>query len=161
VKDKDEIVVVLSDRSKHTARLVGTAPKLDIALLQIDAPETDLHPLTFVHQMPSLNGAHQAVLKLDDEDPILICGSGIILLVRDDRSFDWYFYVDLRDPTVDDTSRILAVMDKSGTRTDQRIVDLLLNPHLKSCFSGDAMRVARCLREFVMEQTSDLDSIIS
>jgi S1-C subfamily serine protease len=46
VKDKDEIVVVLSDQSKHTARLVGTAPQLDIALLQIDVPEVNLVPLT-------------------------------------------------------------------------------------------------------------------
>lgn len=45
VKDKDEIVVGLSDQSKFTARLVGTAPQLDIALLQIDAPEDKLFSL--------------------------------------------------------------------------------------------------------------------
>ena len=42
VKDKDEIVVTLSNRKHFDARLVGTAPQLDIALLQIDASPQDL-----------------------------------------------------------------------------------------------------------------------
>jgi hypothetical protein len=96
----------------------------------------------FVHQMPSGREAYQAVLKLDDEDSRLIRGSGIILLIRQDGSPDWYFYVDLQDPNADDKGRILGVMDKAGTRTDQRIDDLLVNPHLGGCFSGDAKRIA-------------------
>ncbi len=42
VKDKDEIAVTLSNRKHYDARLVGTAPQLDIALLQIDATPADL-----------------------------------------------------------------------------------------------------------------------
>ena len=42
VKDKDEIAVTLSNHKRYNARLVGTAPQLDIALLQIDASPKDL-----------------------------------------------------------------------------------------------------------------------
>jgi|SRR5579871_814594 S1-C subfamily serine protease len=44
IKDKNEITVVLGSR-QLTARLVGTAPQLDIALLQVDAPKDELFPL--------------------------------------------------------------------------------------------------------------------
>jgi hypothetical protein len=101
----------------------------------------------FVHQMPSVKDAYQVVLKLDNEGPQLIVDSGIILLIRQDGSPDWYFYVDLKDPSAEDKGRILGVMDRAGTRTDQRIDDLLLNPHLGACFSGDAKRVADGLGE--------------
>ena len=60
-----------------------------------------------------------------DEDPRLIFGSGIILLIREDGLPDWYFYVNLEEPTTEDKGRILGVMDRAGTRTDQRIDDLL------------------------------------
>jgi uncharacterized protein YukJ len=103
----------------------------------------------FVHQMPSGREAYQAVLKLDDEDTRLIIGSGIILLIRQDGSTDWYFYVDLNDPNAEEKSRILGIMDKAGTRTDQRINDLLLNPHLGGCFSGDAKRIAEGLEQLL------------
>jgi putative serine protease PepD len=46
IKDRDEITVILPTRNRYDARLIGTAPQLDIALLQIDAPEADLYPLT-------------------------------------------------------------------------------------------------------------------
>lgn len=46
VKDKDEIAVTLTAGKHFAARLVGTAPQLDIALLQIDAPSEELFPLT-------------------------------------------------------------------------------------------------------------------
>lgn len=46
VKDKDEIAITLTNRKRFDARLVGTAPQLDIALLQIDAPPEDLFPLS-------------------------------------------------------------------------------------------------------------------
>ena len=78
----------------------------------------------FVHQMPSIKDAFQTVLKLNEEAPQLVCGSGIILLVRQDGSLDWYSYVDLNDPSGEDKSRILGVMDKAGTRTDRRVDDL-------------------------------------
>lgn len=42
VKDKDEIAVTLSNHKRYNARLIGTAPQLDIALLQIDASPQDL-----------------------------------------------------------------------------------------------------------------------
>jgi hypothetical protein len=103
----------------------------------------------FVHQMPSVRDAYQAVLKLEDEAPPLVCGLGIILLIRQDGSPDWYFYVDLNDPSGEDKSRILSVMDKTGTRTDRRIDDLLLNPHLEECFSGDAARIAAGLGQLL------------
>jgi S1-C subfamily serine protease len=45
IKDKDEITVILSNRHPFTARLLGTAPQLDIALLQLDAPKDELFPL--------------------------------------------------------------------------------------------------------------------
>jgi integrase/recombinase XerD len=96
----------------------------------------------FVHQMHGVKEAYQVVLTLDDENSRVIFGSGIILLILEDGSPDWYFYVDLRDPSSEDKCRILEVMDKAGTRTDQRIDDLLLNPHFGDCFSGDARRVA-------------------
>ena len=44
IKDKNEIIVVLNGR-QLTARLIGTAPQLDIALLQVDAPKDELSPL--------------------------------------------------------------------------------------------------------------------
>jgi hypothetical protein len=96
----------------------------------------------FVHQMPSVKYAYQAVLDVDGEANELVCGSGIILLIRKDGSPDWYFYVDLNDPGSEDMARILHTMDKDGTRTDQRIDDLLRNPHLAICFSGNAEQVA-------------------
>ena len=46
VKDKDEIAITLANRKSFDARLVGTAPQLDIALLQIDAIPEDLFPLS-------------------------------------------------------------------------------------------------------------------
>jgi hypothetical protein len=103
----------------------------------------------FVHQMPSVRDAYQAVLKLEDEAPQLVRGSGIILLIRQDGSPDWYFYVDLNDPSGEDKSRILSVMDKAGTRTDRRIDDLLLNPNFGGCFSGDAPRIAAGLGQLL------------
>ncbi|WP_158789470.1 hypothetical protein [Granulicella sp. L46] len=103
----------------------------------------------FVHQMPSVKAAYRVALELDDEAPRLIFGSGIILLIRQDGTPDWYFYVDLEDPRAEDKGRILGVMDRAGTRTDQRLDDLLLNPHLGACFSGDAKRVADGLGELV------------
>lgn len=45
IADKNEIVVVLSSGRRLDARLVGTAPNLDIALLQVDAPPEELFPL--------------------------------------------------------------------------------------------------------------------
>ncbi len=45
IKDKNEITVILSNRHEFTARLIGTAPHLDIALLQVDAPKDELFPL--------------------------------------------------------------------------------------------------------------------
>jgi hypothetical protein len=103
----------------------------------------------FVHQMPSVKEAFQVVLKLEKETSRLVRGAGIILLVRQDGSPDWYLYVDLRDASAEDKSRILGMMDKSGTRTDRRIDDLLLNPHFAGCFSGDAKRIAEGLGQLV------------
>jgi hypothetical protein len=105
--------------------------------------------IEFVQLMPSMKDAYQAVLDIDEENPILVAGSGIILLIRNDGCTDWYFYVDLRDPNAEDKGRILHMMDKSGTRTDQRINDLLLNPHFGGCFSGDATRIANGLRQLI------------
>ena len=45
IKDKDEITVILSNRHEFAARLLGTAPQLDVALLQVDAPKDELFPL--------------------------------------------------------------------------------------------------------------------
>jgi len=45
VKDMNEITVILGNRHEFAARLVGTAPQLDIALLQVDAPMDELFPL--------------------------------------------------------------------------------------------------------------------
>ena len=44
IKDRDEITVAIGTR-QVIARLIGTAPQLDIALLQIDVPKEDLSPL--------------------------------------------------------------------------------------------------------------------
>lgn len=44
IKDKDNITVVLNGK-QLTARLIGTAPQLDIALLQVEAPKDKLVPL--------------------------------------------------------------------------------------------------------------------
>ena len=96
----------------------------------------------FVHQMPSVKDAYQAVLDVEDEANDLVSGSGIVLLVSEDGLADWYFYVDLTDPSSEDKARILHVMDRKGTRTDQRINDVLRNPQFGGCFSGDAAQVA-------------------
>ncbi len=45
IKDKDEITVVLGT-GQVVARLVGTAPQLDIALLQVEANKDQLFPLS-------------------------------------------------------------------------------------------------------------------
>jgi S1-C subfamily serine protease len=45
IQDKNEIDVILSNGSRLSARLVGTAPRLDIALLEVDASEEELFPL--------------------------------------------------------------------------------------------------------------------
>lgn len=45
IKDMDEISVVLNNKHRFAARLVGTAPQLDLAVLQIDAPKEELVPL--------------------------------------------------------------------------------------------------------------------
>ena len=45
IQDKNEIDVILSNGRRLSARLVGTAPRLDIALLQVDASEEELFPL--------------------------------------------------------------------------------------------------------------------
>ena len=103
----------------------------------------------FVHQMPNVKDAYRAVIGVDPETNELIHGSGIILLIGRDGCTDWYFYVDLIDPTVEERRRILAIMDKAGTRTDQRIEDLLLNPNFSECFSGDAERIATSLGRLV------------
>lgn len=39
IKDKNEITVILSNGHEFAARLIGTAPQLDIALLQVGAPK--------------------------------------------------------------------------------------------------------------------------
>ena len=39
VADADEILVRLSDRSDHTAKLIGADPRTDVALLKIDAKD--------------------------------------------------------------------------------------------------------------------------
>jgi hypothetical protein len=101
----------------------------------------------FVHQMPSVKDAYQAVLNVDRESNELVCGSGIILLIDKDGSPDWYFYVELNDPSSEDKGRILDLMDKDGTRTDQRIDDMLRNPLLGICFSGNAEQVAEGLEQ--------------
>lgn len=45
IKDRDQITVVLGNGHEFTARLIGTAPQLDIALLQVSAPKEELFPL--------------------------------------------------------------------------------------------------------------------
>ncbi len=44
IKDRDQIMVALGTR-QFPARLIGTAPQLDIALLQINIPKDELSPL--------------------------------------------------------------------------------------------------------------------
>jgi S1-C subfamily serine protease len=45
IKDKDEITVTLGNRHQLSGRLVGTAPQLDIALLQVDVAKAEVVPL--------------------------------------------------------------------------------------------------------------------
>lgn len=45
IEDKNQIDVILSGGRRLSARLVGTAPQLDIALLQVEAPPAELFPL--------------------------------------------------------------------------------------------------------------------
>ena len=45
VKDADQLLVTLSDKSTHTARLVGDDPNNDLAVLQIDVPKDKLSPI--------------------------------------------------------------------------------------------------------------------
>src|ERR1039457_3489233 len=44
IKDRDQITVALGTR-QLPARLIGTAPQLDIALLQINVPKDDIFPV--------------------------------------------------------------------------------------------------------------------
>lgn len=45
IRDRNVIEVALSNGRRVTARLIGTAPQLDIALLQVDAPAKELSAL--------------------------------------------------------------------------------------------------------------------
>lgn len=45
IEDKNQVDVILSSGRRLSARLVGTAPHLDVALLQVDAPKQELFPL--------------------------------------------------------------------------------------------------------------------
>ena len=45
IDGKNEIEIVLGSGRRLSARLVGTAPQLDLALLQADVPADELHPL--------------------------------------------------------------------------------------------------------------------
>lgn len=45
IEDRNEIDVILPDGHRLNARLVGTAPQLDLALLQVDVAKEDLVPL--------------------------------------------------------------------------------------------------------------------
>jgi hypothetical protein len=107
----------------------------------------------FVHQMPDVSEAYQAVLKLDQELSELVVGLGIILLVRDDGSPDWYFFVNLNNPDSEDKIRILGLLDKVGVRTDRRLDDLLVSPHLGDCFCGRATHIRAKLELLVKGYT--------
>jgi hypothetical protein len=105
----------------------------------------------FVHQMPDVSEAYQAVLRVDREPFELVESLGIILLVRDDGSPDWYFFVNLNDPNSEDKIRILDAMDKAGVRTDRRIADLLVSRHFGDCFSGRATQIRTGLELLVRD----------
>jgi S1-C subfamily serine protease len=45
VNGKNEVDVVLGSGRRVSARLIGTVPQLDVALLQVDAPRVELFPL--------------------------------------------------------------------------------------------------------------------
>lgn len=45
VENMNQIDVILGSSRRLSAHLVGTAPQLDIALLQVDAPQDELFPL--------------------------------------------------------------------------------------------------------------------
>ena len=47
VRDMNQIDVILGSGRRLSARLVGTSPQLDIALLQVEAPQDELFPLSF------------------------------------------------------------------------------------------------------------------
>jgi S1-C subfamily serine protease len=50
VEDADRVQVKLGDSSKtYTAKVVGADPATDLALLDVEAPAGDLHPLTLGH----------------------------------------------------------------------------------------------------------------
>jgi hypothetical protein len=103
----------------------------------------------FIHQMPGVGEAYEAAIKLDAEPAALVAATGIILLVYEDGSPDWYVFVAMNDPSSEDRNRVLAVMDKKGTRTDKQIDDLLLNPHLGGCFLGGATQIRADLQQLV------------
>ena len=46
IQDMTEIDVILSSGRRLGARLIGTSPQIDIALLEVDAPAAELYPLT-------------------------------------------------------------------------------------------------------------------
>ena len=45
VSGKNQVEVILGSGLRLQARLVGTAPQIDVALLQVEAPAEELHPL--------------------------------------------------------------------------------------------------------------------
>jgi S1-C subfamily serine protease len=50
VEDADRVQVKLGDSDKtYTAKVVGADPATDLALLDVEAPESELHPLTLGH----------------------------------------------------------------------------------------------------------------
>jgi S1-C subfamily serine protease len=47
IKDAEQLEVTLSDKSTHTARVVGDDPNNDLAVLQINVPKDKLSPIPF------------------------------------------------------------------------------------------------------------------
>ncbi|HEY2934341.1 MAG TPA: trypsin-like peptidase domain-containing protein [Acidobacteriota bacterium] len=47
IEGADKLEVTLNDKSKYSARVIGTDPVADVAILQISAPKAKLHPIPF------------------------------------------------------------------------------------------------------------------
>src|ERR1017187_8621153 len=64
----------------------------------------------YVYRMRDLSRGLSAVRDLDRESGVLLVGMALILLVRDEETDEWYVFANLRDPTSDDTRRILTIL---------------------------------------------------
>lgn len=92
--------------------------------------------LMHVYLMYSPEKALDAVKAIDRESIDLVIGLGVILLVNDDREWQWYVFANIRDAKPAEDARIVSALKNGGIRSDFSTNQLLAHPWLGACVSG-------------------------